>query len=483
MMRRLRGLLGTVLLGAAGPALAQGTDCAALRYLALPQASVTAASLIPAGTAIAGTGAGASQPVTFDFPVCKVEAVARPTPTSNVGIVVLVPEGGKWNGKLVQAGNGGFAGQIPYGVMLMAVARGYAAAGTDTGHTADNSIDASWALNAPEKVVDFGWRSIPATAMVARAVVNRLGGAKRSYFFGCSDGGREALMAAQRFPQNYDGIVAGAPAWPWTRMMGSAATRTKETMAAGYNLPKAKLPALQAAALKACGNGKGWIENPRACRFDPGVIACKGADSDTCLTPGELATVRGLYGGGTDALTGAKLPGLQPGAEALAGSWGDWGIAGAAGDTARTTTLSFPWNYFAYVVLDDPKFDLRQLSEADLLHSQVRWAATLDAASPDLSAFKAKGGKLLHYHGWNDPAIPPGYSTEYHAAVKARMGDPSDFYRLFMVPGMLHCRGGDAPVSVDWLTLLDQWVETGAAPGPVTARGADGAAQTLAMEK
>lgn len=477
-----RVLLGAAMLAGA-PTVAHAANCSALKYLALPQARVTAASLVPAGTDFAGSGAGSSQPVSFDFPVCKVEAVAQPTPTSEIGVVVLVPEGGKWNGKLVQAGNGGFAGQIPYGVMLMAVARGYAAAGSDTGHKSNSMTDASWALNAPEKVVDFGWRSIPATAMVARAVVNSLGGAKRSYFFGCSDGGREALMAAQRFPQNYDGIVAGAPAWAWTQMMGAAGMTTRASLESGHNLPASKLPALQAAALAACGEGKSWIANPRACKFDPGVLACKGTDSDTCLMPGELATVRRLYGGSVDPVDGERLPGLMPGAEALAGSWADWGIAGAGGDVARTTTKSFPWNYFAYVVLDDPKLDMRSLTEADALHGDVRWAGTLNAAAPDLSAFKARGGKLLQYHGWNDPAIPPGYSLAYHARVKAEMGDPSDFYRLFMVPGMLHCARGDAPVGVNWLALLDDWVETGAAPGPVVARGADGATQTIAAER
>lgn len=475
--------LGLALLAAAAPAAAQGAsaaDCASLKTMALPQAAVTTAAFLPAGSDFAPSGAGAgSNPVKFDFGVCRVEAVARPTPGSDIGIVVLVPEAGKWNGKFVQAGNGGFAGQIPYGVMLLALARGYAVAGSDTGHRSDSMTDAAWALNNPDKVIDFGWRSIPATTMVAKAVTGRLGGAKRSYFYGCSDGGREALMAAQRFPQAFDGIVAGAPAWNWTRMMGAAGMTTRASLENGHNLPATKLPALQAAALAACGNGKGRIANPRACRFDPGVIACKGADSDSCLMPGELAIVRRLYAGSIDPVDGKRLPGLMPGAEALPGSWADWGIAGPPADAARTTTKSFPWNYFAYVVMDDPKLDLRALTEGDVLHGDVRWAGALNAQSGDLSAFKARGGKLLQYHGWNDPAIPPGYSLAYHDRVKAEMGDPSDFYRLFMVPGMLHCARGNAPVAVNWLELLDQWVETGAAPGPVTARGGDGATQLL----
>jgi len=478
----MRHITLAVLLAAtpATPALA-AADCTALANLTLPNVKITAAAEIPAGTPV--TVRYVPDPVKLPMTVCQVEASAHPTPDSDIRLAVIIPVGDAWNGKFVQVGNGGFAGSIPYGTMLMALAGGYAVAGTDDGHQDADGTSASWALNHPEKVTDFGWRAVKTTTDTAKAIVAAYGSAaKRSYFFGCSDGGREALMTAQRYPADFDGIVAGAPAWAWTRMQGVSGLATKAMVAPGGNLPPAKLPALQAAALNACGNGKTYIADPQACAFDPVVLQCTGAETDTCLTPKQVATVRGLYNGRRDVISGGTMPGLQPGAEAALNSWAAWGVASPDGDTARATNSGFAWNHFAYLVAKDPKFDLRNLTDAQVIAGHDEWGQTLDADNPDLSAFKASGGKLIGYHGWNDPAIPPGLSLEYLNTVRAKTGNTDDFYRLFMVPGMLHCRGGDAPVNVDWLTLLDQWVQTGKAPDTVTAHG-NNASQTLVYQK
>jgi feruloyl esterase len=266
-------------------------------------------------------------------------------------------------------------------------------------------------------------------------------------------------------------------------MLGIAGQATQQSLLPGRNLPPAKLPALQAAALKACGNGAPYIADPRACRFDPGVLECKGAETDGCLTAGQLRTVRLIYRGTRDPVTGKAFPGLKPGAEAVGGSWAWWGRATASTDTSDATSKGFPWNYFAWLVKEDPRFDLRDLTDADIRAGYTRWSKTLDADNPDLSRFRDKGGKLISFHGWNDPAIPPQLSIEYRDMVRKKTRGTDDFYRLFMVPGMLHCTGGNAPVNVDWYQAIDQWVEGGPAPATVTARNAAGKSQMVAAER
>lgn len=443
---------------------AAAADCAALLGSKLPMAEVTGASIVPAGT----------PPLKPAVDVCRVTVTARPSADSDVRVELWIPQGPAWNGKYMQVGNGGFAGQVPYRTMVLGLRAGYAVAGTDTGHQSPDGTDARWALGHPEKVVDFGWRSIKATTDAARALLAAYSAPpKRAYFLGCSDGGREALMAAQRFPQDFDGIVAGAPASHWTSLMASAGLLGRTTARPAFAIPPTKLPALEAAALKACGNGKAWVAAPQQCRFDPAVIACKrGTNTDQCLTRGEVTTARLVYRGQRDPATGKTLYGLRAGAET---GWLGWLIA----DPARATDQGFAPSYFANIVRQDAGFKIADLTTADLQASAANQSPVLDATSPDLSAFRAHGGKLIQYHGWNDPAIPPDYSLAYAASLKTKLGDTRDFYRLYMVPGMLHCGGGAAPSRVDWLKQIEAWVEQGAAPATLAATGADGAMQTL----
>ncbi len=459
---------------AATPALAQTDACSALANLTLADATVTAASFVKGGT----VPAAGQMPTPADM--CRVSVTARPTPKSDVRIEVWLPANGG-NGKFLQVGNGGLAGQIPYRLLGLGLGGGYATAGTDDGHHSPDATDASWALGHPERVTDFGYRAVKATTDVGKAVFAAWKQAKpaKSYFFGCSDGGREALMTAQRYPADFDGIVAGAPAYNWTALMASAALIQQKSLKTG-RFPAAKLPLLQAAALSACAPGKPWIADPRLCRFDPVVLACKGTATDQCLTRPEVSAARTIYNGARNPATGEALPGLKPGAEALPGSWKDWllGAPMAAGNKPS----GYAETYFAYVVRGDVAFRIDQLNRRDFVRNQS-FAGDLNATNPDLSAFKARGGKLIQYHGWNDPAISPEYSIAYHKAVTAKMGKSDDFYRLFMVPGMLHCIGGASPTGVNWIGELNNWVERGTAPATITARSADGSSQTLSPER
>jgi pimeloyl-ACP methyl ester carboxylesterase len=468
-------LLAAIAALASAPAAAQSADaCAKLAAIALPGATVTSTTMVTVGQAIVAS-------VMAPADLCRVTVTAKPTADSDIRIEVWLPS--KNNGKFLQVGNGGFAGQIPARVMLLGAAGGYIVAGTDDGHQSTDGTDASWALGHPEKLVDFGTRAVKTTTDIGKAIAAAFlqMTPHKAYFFGCSDGGREALMTAQRHPTDFDGIVAGAPAYDWTGLQGSAALIEQHMAQPGARIPVVKLPAIQAAALKACGGGA-FVSDQKACRFDPKVLACDGADTPTCLTALEIATLKMIYRGTRDPATGRKLPGLTPGAEAQPGSWSNWLLGRNSGAGATDKPTGFAANWFAYAVLGNAKATIADLTRTDFVASE-KLAPLVSATSPDLSAFRAHGGKLVMYHGWNDPAISPGYSMAYRAAVAKKLGDPSEFYRLWLVPGMLHCGGGAAPSTVDWVGTLANWVEDSKVPEAVTARAATGATQMVMRER
>jgi feruloyl esterase len=467
---------------ASGAAHAQAGDCAGLAKLDIPNVTITSAALTPAGAPVA-TGLENQKPLTFDIAFCRVAAIATPTPDSAIGMEVWLPANGAWNGKYLQVGNGGYAGAISVYGLANGVRRGYAVAATDDGHQSkpDDGVTAAWAQGHPEKIVDFAWRAVNQTTLAAKTIVLVYEGApaKLSYFAGCSTGGREALLSAQRFPLSFDGILAGAPAAPMTSLLTSAALLEKPMTLPGAWIAPAKLPALQKAALAACGDGKSYVADPARCKFDPKVLACKSKETDQCLTKAQVATARQIYAGAKAPGDGRWLYGQTPGAEGLKGSWDNWIVGKAPGREGNAAGEEFGRNFYAYMVLDKPDLRIQDVSEADMIKGRAMYGALIDAENPDLSAFKARGGKLIQYHGWNDPAIPPKFSVEYFNAVQKQMGDTKNFYRLFMVPGMLHCGGGDAPTNVDWLTLLEDWVERGKAPDQAVAKGQNGDTQTI----
>jgi feruloyl esterase len=457
-------------------------QCAALAKLTLAEARIDSAQPVAKGDPLVLWSGG--QPTPSPKPFCRIKGTAMPVAGSQIGFEVWLPPASGWNGKYLQAGNGGTAGQVPLSSLLDNMARGYAAAATDGGHVWHDGLDYGWARGQSERVVDFGWRAVQRTNMAAKRIVAQAfgRGPAKSYFVGCSDGGRDAMMAAQRFPHDFDGIVSGAPALAWLDLMIAGALAQRALTVPALALPTSKLPALQAAALAACGQGGSYVVTPQACRFDPAVITCKGDDSDRCLTPRQVELTRKAYTGIFDPSSKRILPGLSPGAEAEPGNWDFWLLRAPTNPLGgkKGPYTSINESFFRHLVRADDAFKLADLTDADLTEARRRWTETLDATNPDLRAFRDRGGKLLQYHGWTDSAIPPAMSLDYFTAVQREMGDTSAFYRLFMIPGMNHCAGGAGPWQVDWLGALENWVERSEAPSALNARHPqNGAAQTL----
>lgn len=449
-------------LGMAAPAAARAeTACADLTKTTLAHAEVTKAVVEAVG----------------DKQVCKVSVTARPTKDSDIRLELWIPEGGAWNGKFVQVGNGGFAGSIPRQSFGGPIKAGYAVAGTDDGHQDPVGTNASWALGHPEKVIDFGWRALKETTDASKAILAaKKGKPSRSYFFGCSDGGREALMEAQRYPADFDGIVAGAPANYMSQLFGLSAMQQQLMTKPGGYLGAPQRELLQKASLAQCG-GDVMIRDPMSCHFDPGKLACKAGQTEACLTVPQVATAKALYEGRKDAKGKVVFPGYSPGAEALRGSWDAW-ITGPNPETnQRAAGPSFSSNAFKYFGFEDANFDYLKLDMGSQYEgARKKMAAVLDSPDPNLSAFRKHGGKLIQFHGWNDSAIPPRSSVLYYEDVRRTMGDTGDFYKLYLIPGMLHCGGGVGPSNVDWVAELDGWVNGKSAPGELIAKAGPGQA-------
>jgi pimeloyl-ACP methyl ester carboxylesterase len=458
-------------------AAAEAGDCGRVVRIKLDHAAVTSAEIITAGSAIRTSGREELPAAKSDF--CRVLVTSRPSADSEIRFELWVPSGGGWNGKFEQVGNGGFAGSLPYRLMAHVLSLGYAVAGTDDGHRSDEMTDASWALNHPEKVEDYGWRAIHETAVDSKRILRDLTSKSpaKSYFVGCSDGGREALMMAQRYPTYFDGIIAGAPAYTMTRLLTGGALRTVELGGSAAHLSTPQLMLLQSRALQSCGNGAPYLKDPRQCHVEAADLKCTGGVTDSCLSEVQIRTAQVMYAERRDPASGRPLYGVLPGAEAVKGSWDAW-LTGTD-DQGHAAGMGFTWNYLAYMVMHDPKLDIGKVTDTDLIRGERRYASIMDSDNPDLSAFKAHGGKLIQYHGWNDPAIPPGYSLEYRDRLTAKTGGANDFYRLYMVPGMLHCSGGDAPTNVNWQAALESWVEKSEAPGDLVASDGKGATQIL----
>ncbi len=488
-MRTSRAIYGALLAVVAAGAHAE--DCGQLTTMRLPHVTVTAAEQVLAANA--APDAAASKPAGDAKPAataaksaagaargyCRVRATSKPTADSDIRFEVWIPFGDAWNGKFEQVGNGGFAGAIPERAMAHALSLGFAVAGTDDGHQSADMTDARWALGHEEKVEDYGWRAIDETTRAAKLIVRALKSKApaKSYFVGCSDGGREALMMAERFPTYFDGIVAGAPAYAMSRLLTSGAVHSAELTTAAGHLSSAKLELLQSSVLKSCGHGARYLKDPRQCHPDLAALKCTAGDADTCLTEAQIATARAIYSEAKDPSTGGTLYAVLPGAEGLKGSWDAWLVG--TDDGGKPAALGFTWNYLANMVMHNPRLDLAKVTAEDIVRGERHYAPLMDAADPDLHRFKAHGGKLIQYHGWNDPAIPPGYSLEYRARLLTAMGTVDDFYRLYMVPGMLHCGGGDAPTNIDWHAAIMAWVEKGTAPTVLTAADARGDTQAV----
>ena len=451
--------------------------CESLAALTIPDTEISSAVSVAAGP-FSPAGQPGSQ--TRAFPAfCRVTAVARPVADSEIRVEVWLPLAGAWNGKLLGTGNGGYSGALSYSEMESALRQGYAVAGSDTGHAGG---DLKFGVGHPEKIKDWAYRAVHVMTETAKVVVRgyyaRL--PEHSYFSGCSTGGQQALTEAQRYPGDYDGVVAGDPGNNRVRLnMGFLWSWLAVHKDGAETLPASKLSLVYQAAVAACdspdGVKDGLIGDPRACKFDPGAMLCKAGDGADCLTPPQVAAVRAVYEGAKNPRTGERIyPGWVRGSEASGGARpGGW--SGYFVGQPEPARLDF-WRYW---VFDDPNWDFRSFDfDRDVLYAD-RKMAFLTANDPDLTGLQNRGGKLLMYQGWADPVVPPEDTIRYFESVAGFMGGPEKtggFVRLFMAPGMGHCSGGPGPNAFDALGAIDQWVSRGVAPDRIVASHSTGGA-------
>ena len=503
-MRFKSSIMGPLLMLLSAPSVqaAAAINCESLATLKLHHAAVVSAKSVPAGPTSMTSFTGA---VTLDVPSrCEVRGISRPSSDSEIAFELWLPLSG-WNGKYEQVGNGGFAGSINRTALVNPLRRGFAVAATDDGHNAVQTPQGTFALGHPEKLIDFSYRAVHDTSEQAKVIVAAFYGTAPApnYFVGCSDGGREALMEAQRYPEDFDGILAGAPANDWSHLFTSFAWNALAL--SKTRIPIVKLATIQRAVLAACdaadGLKDGLVSNPMACHFDPAVLACKNTSEERneCLTAAEIGTLKALYSGPKDPHSGAQLfPGLvRAGTEALPISWPLWVVGMGPGQSAQA---GFGLSYFRDVVREQPNWQLHSMDfDRDVRLSDEKVAPIINATNPDLRSFRAHGGKLLQYHGWADAAIAAPSSIQYYEAVRSFLDtypDPrsrsksvEDFYRLFLIPGMGHCGQGVGPVNFgndalasgtmpasgdaqhDVFTALTRWVEQGMAPDQLVGTG------------
>lgn len=440
---------------------ARAEICESLTSLKLPHTTVTLARVEEGDLSSVDNGTPGG-PLN-NLPVfCRVVGTISPVPDSAIKFEVWMPVSG-WNHRFMAVGNGGFSGGPWYRFMAGAVRQGYAVAATDTGHEG-SMADASFALGHPEKVIDFGYRSVHETTVKAKAIIATFydAPAAKSYWSGCSSGGGQGLMEAQRYPADFDGIIAGAPANNWERFLASAIWIEQAThLTAASSLPKDKLAILHQAALDACdasdGVKDGVIRDSGSCHVDPAVTQCKGTDTSACLSPEQVEAARKIYAGPVNPRTHEKIfSGLEPGSEI---TW--YHFAEPAFPIAAS--------HFRYIIFKDPKWDASTLNfDSDIAIAEKIDNGTLTATNPNLKPFFARGGKLILYHGLSDALIAPQNTINYYNAVlKATGPAAANSMRLYLAPGKDHCFGGDGPDIFDLDAPLAAWVENNKAPGPI----------------
>jgi len=495
-------------------------SCEALKNLKLDHGEIVSAKWVDAGSLQVAQGFSAKSESVPVKRHCEVAAVSRPTSDSVINLTLWLPAQEDWNGKYLQLGSGGWGGSIQASELIGPLAQGYAVAATDDGHQNKDvlaSLTPSWALGHPEKVIDFGYRAVHETASQSKATLQDYFNkpASQAYFKGCSDGGREALMEAERYPEDFNGIIAGAPANHWTHhFAGFIWNELALNAKPESRITPEQLPAVEKAALSACdaldGVKDGLIEDPRKCHFDPTVLLCHGAPSADCLTQPQIDALKQIYTGPQDPKTGDQIyPGYEPGTEAEPGAWVGWILPPPQLPQGSAQTF-FGNGFFSLVVHEDPKWDWHTMDfDRDVKAADEKDASVINSYNPDLRTFRDHGGKLIQYHGWGDPAIAPRDSTHFYEKVTAflasspdpRTADAKDvqgFYRLYMVPGMGHCFGGPGPVSFgndapqpgtpvdadhDLLTALDKWVTQSVAPEKFIGTGKTGGSAPVPLTR
>jgi feruloyl esterase len=460
--------------------------------LALPLLAIEAnpARAQAAGSACAGLGADgrfagakiasarlvAADPAKHLPAFCEVKGTASPTPGSHIGVVYRLPEA--WNGKLLGIGGGGWAGNVTLEAAGEGLAKGYAVAETDGGHPSTDGVDVSWAVTTDGRVDpvandDFGFRAVHVMTVLGKQVLDAYYGkpALKAYWQGCSTGGRQGLMEAQRFPEDYDGVIAGAPVYDYS-VQTSAVLRTQFFHAdPASNLLPVQASLLNKAVLDACdgldGLEDGIIIDPRVCRYDPVALQCKaGQAPPDCLTAKQVETVRKAYEGLKTASGRVAAWPLMRGSEM---DWVGRSIGNPRAPLGSNAALgAVGIQVFIY---NDPKRDILTMAPDAMLRDidANPFTAAYEAKDPDIRKFAARGGKLLLYHGIYDPGPSMLATVKYFEAAKSALGSRWRQVELFLVPGMYHCRGGPGVDQFDSLDALDQWVTTSTAPKMIPA--------------
>ena len=437
--------------------------CADLATLAVANTTITTAEIVGAGAfqspvpAFPGFSADFSRLPAF----CRVAGSIKPSADSDIRFELWLPEVA-WNGRFMQTGNGGAAGSIVYASLADPLSRGYAVANTDTGHQGGVG-DFTWAVGQPERLVDYQYRAVHELTVVGKEITAaRYGRApEKAYWNGCSTGGRQGLKEAQRYPGDYDAIVAGAPANNWSPLMALSISIQRDMGAGGLGVDKVGL--LKEGAIATCDALDGVtdrvISNLAQCSFDPASLQCGTATGAQCLAPTEVAAAKRIYDGLVDDNRVTQFPGTGVGSEP---AWAAY----------ASPQFSIGTNYFRSVVAGDASWDPATFVLArDLARAAQQDAGAADAMDPDLSAFVARGGKLLLYHGTTDGLIPYGNTVNYYHGVLEKLGSErtDDHVKLYIVPGMDHCAGGEGAFAIDWQSAIEGWVERGVEPGALAA--------------
>ncbi len=414
--------------------------------------------------------------------MCRVRGVSTPVPGSRIGFELQMPLARAWNHRIRMFGNGGYSSAILVDRMRDAVNGGYAALGTDTGHDGD---DPEFAVGRPESIDDWGHRAVHESIVAAKALVAAYYGeaAQWSYFDGCSTGGHQALMEAQRYPADFNGIVAGAPGNNRTRLnIGFLWQFVANHRADGsLILAPEKLHLLTEGVLATCGAAeerrRGYLEDPFSCHFDPASLQCAvGVDTTTCLSNDEVEAARRMYAGARNPRTGEPLypPWLfgsesyAPGAMPMPGWSLYWADPVHPSQPARANF----WRFWAF---GDARWDWKTFDFDRDVARLAALARRIDATDADLSAFRAAGGRLIQYHGLIDPVVSPWDSRNYYDRVVAKLGaGVPAFYRLYFLPGVAHCGGGPGLAPSHLNEAIEGWVERGMAPTALQVRSATG---------
>ena len=483
----MRVVRGAVLVSAflvTAPAFA--TTCEGIAAMKLPATTIAAAHIIASGAFKPSLPPSAAALNSLEkLPAfCRVQGVIQPSSDSHIEFEVWLPMAG-WNGRYLGVGNAGFAGNIVYALAALpgsnvpglreALIAGYATSSTDTGHQS-GQLDVKWASGHPEQIVDFGYRAVHETAEKSKAIIRAFYGAgpRHSYFDSCSTGGRQALMEAQRYPADYDGLIAGAPSGFFThlRALFTWDMQVTEIDPANY-IPANKYPAIEAAALAACdardGVTDGVIDDPTRCDFKPATLLCSGQETAACLTQPQITALEKIYAGPRDSQGRQIYPGFLPGGESGANGWALY-FSGAGPHTSLQYVLS---NHGANLTFQNRAWDFRKSDlERDMKVADDTMGRQLNAVDPNLTALERRGGKLIIFHGWSDAVLPPMGTVNYYHNVVTKMGkDAAGFSRLYMVPGLQHCYGGPGPNTFGrtMAAALERWVEDGEAPAAIIA--------------